>query len=120
MAGVEWWHFSDVELIRVVDGDTLHVKVTVDIGFHASAATMVTVRLDGINCPEKNTPEGKAATAFVNRWFVGHPGPISLATRKGQEKYGRWLGTISVGTEILNDDLKAAGFAVDYHGGTRI
>lgn len=46
---------------RIVDGDTLIVSV--DLGFEVW--TKKRLRLRGINCAEKNTPEGTAATTFV-------------------------------------------------------
>lgn len=46
---------------RVVDGDTYHLDV--DLGFHAGIT--IPVRLRGVDTPELNTAEGKAARAFL-------------------------------------------------------
>ncbi|MEV4454396.1 thermonuclease family protein [Microbispora sp. NPDC049633] len=120
VAAVEWWHFSDVEVVRVIDGDTVAFRVNVDIGFHVKASAEVVVRLDGLNCPEKTDPMGMEATIFTTGWLLRNKGKIELATRKSREKYGRWLGTIRAGQECLNDDLINEGYARPYHGERRI
>lgn len=77
-------------LVRVTDGDTM--VVTIDLGFRLSAT--MPIRLYGLNCPEKATPEGKLVKEWVTHWFAEHP-TLSITTLKDPEKYGRWLGTIS-------------------------
>lgn len=103
-------------LVRVIDGDT--VVLNVDLGF--STHVEQHVRLNGINAPEHGTPEGDAATAFTKVWFTQHAG-LTLATVKDkQEKYGRYLGTItSADGANLNADLVTNGHAVSYDGGKR-
>jgi micrococcal nuclease len=102
-------------LIRVVDADTL--QLAIDLGFSVSVEQ--TVRLTGLDAPEKHTPAGAAATAFTAAWLAGHPGPYLLETTK-REKYGRYLGTVrSADGACLNADLIAAGHAVPYSGGPR-
>jgi micrococcal nuclease len=93
-------------VIRVVDGDTLDVEI--DLGFHVSVRERV--RLAGINCPEINTDEGKAAAEYVKAWVSGlDVVEIStIKTPKGdrQEKYGRYLAVIMKG-----DAAKPSGFS---------
>ena len=48
---------------RVVDGDTLEVRI--DLGFRVWRSERI--RLRGIDTPELNTPAGKQARAFVER-----------------------------------------------------
>ncbi len=48
---------DEATIIKITDGDT--VKLSADLGFGISAK--ITVRCLGINAPELNTPEGKAA-----------------------------------------------------------
>lgn len=95
-----------------VDGDT--VGATLDLGLRLSAE--VPVRLYGINCPEHDTPAGKAAAAFTADWCARHS-DIVIVTQKNPEKYGRWLGTlVAADGENLNDELVAAGHALAYDG----
>lgn len=102
-------------LIRVVDGDTLHVSI--DLGCDTSLR--MTVRLYGINSPEMSTLEGKEAKAYAERWFAEHApdGQLMIRTRRDKkEKYGRYLAIVyySLGQEPLNDALVREGKAVVY------
>jgi micrococcal nuclease len=82
------------ELIRVVDGDT--VDLIVDLGFDTSRKERF--RLYGVDAPEMNTAEGKAAKA----WLIGILGPygaiyvqtIQLETKAKRDKYGRFLAVL--------------------------
>lgn len=113
----DWWSFPCVELVRVVDGDTVWVEVVLDCGFRVRITHQVKIRLDGINAPEMNTSEDKAAKAFIEDWFARHQvDGIVLYTRKHPEKYGRWLGRFESAGRVLNDELVAAGLANPYTG----
>lgn len=105
-------HHYACQLERFVDADT--VRLHVQLGFHI--CTVQTFRLAGVNAPERYTEAGKAATAFVREWFAKH-GKLTVQSEK-QEKYGRYLGTItgeSEGVEsVLNRALLEAGHAVPY------
>jgi micrococcal nuclease len=82
------------ELIRVVDGDT--VDLIIDLGFDTSRKERF--RLYGVDAPEMNTAEGKAAKA----WLIGILGPygaiyvqtIQLETKAKRDKYGRFLAVL--------------------------
>ena len=118
-------------VISVVDGDTLHVDMDLGIDCH----TLLTVRLMGVNAPEHGTPEGEAATAYVENWVHNHGGPDGLVTvqtvKDRKEKYGRYLAYIygwregetefvpGNGGRCLNDMLIDEGHAVAYDGGKR-
>ena len=100
-------------VLRVVDGDTLHVAA--DLGLDVVAN--VTVRLYGINAPEMSTDVGKAAKVFVEAW-VKDRGPVfALRTVKDKrEKYGRYLADLvpADGSPTLCAALLASGHAVYY------
>jgi micrococcal nuclease len=99
---------------KVIDGDTL--KVSFDAGFGEKRGE--TIRLRGIDCPEINTPEGKAAKRFVEREL----GPCEFITVKStrsprKEKWGRYLGDVfyidKTGKQVyLNNLLLEKGYAV--------
>jgi endonuclease YncB( thermonuclease family) len=96
---------------KVVDGDTL--RVIVDLGFNVR--TRQYIRLKGIDCPEMDTPEGKAAKRFVERALQGLEF-ITLKTVKS-DKYDRYLGDVMVprkdGTLLyLNNELIKRSHAV--------
>lgn len=79
-------------LVRVIDGDTLVVDI--DLGLHTWRKGEV-IRLAGVDCPERNTEAGRAATVFTQ----GQVGPagseLVIITHKDRtEKYGRWLAEV--------------------------
>ena len=82
------------ELIRVVDGDT--VELMIDQGF--SQFTKQTMRLYGIDAPEMNTAEGKAAKAWL--WEALQPleaiyiETLQHKTKAKRDKYGRFLAVL--------------------------
>lgn len=110
----------NAKVLNVVDGDTLHMDVDLGCDVH----THLTVRLYGVDCPEKNTPEGQAAKQYTKDWLMSHSDPkgyVILKTLKDRrEKYGRYLGIIDHYQEqSLNDALIENGHAVSYDGGKR-
>lgn len=96
---------------RVIDGDTICVDVQLVGDVWLRKAPM---RLYGINCPEMNTAEGKAAKAFTESWLAANAEQVELS--KDRDKYGRLLGDFVAGKERLTAALLKAGHAakVDY------
>lgn len=102
-------------LERIIDGDTVVMRI--DLGFRLTAT--LPIRLVGIDCPEKATPEGKSAAAAASK-LLGASRPCQVITFKNPEKYGRWLGRIRLPDgEDLAEQLFLAGHAVRYDGGKR-
>lgn len=112
-----WQYRADIE--RVVDGDTLDLRI--DLGFGIIlTGDEARVRLLGIDTAEiygspRSSEEyttGKRHQAFVDGWVsdgAGDEWPFYLQTRKDDErgKYGRWLAVIvrRVDGSNLNDAL---------------
>ena len=71
-------------VVRVVDGDT----VTVETLGH-----IVTVRVFGIDCPEKNQPGGSHATWFTNQMVMGRT--VEVAGHS-TDRYSRVVGEIGL------------------------
>jgi micrococcal nuclease len=117
------------ELVRIVDGDTLDADI--DLGFDVHVKKRI--RLYGINTPESRTRDleekkrGKAATLYVEGWFIAHCGRGVEFTLLSKElgKFGRVLGIVKVeegvitDSRTLNEDLITDGHAVEYFGGKR-
>lgn len=110
----------DVELIKVIDGDTIKFKVHIWPGLTAQT----NVRLLGVNTPEKyrsSACEKKLAlkaTAFTQQWLLQSKQLYIFDVKKG--KYaGRMLARVSNGVESLSQALLNKGFAVTYLGGKR-
>lgn len=70
---------------RPVDGDTF--LATVDLGFGASIE--IKVRIHGVNAPEKNTPEGKLASAYLAELLGGRA--LVLQSYKDARSFERWV-----------------------------
>lgn len=87
----------NAELIEVIDGDTLDLKV--DLGFDTSIS--IRVRLSGVDTPEIRTTNlaekerGLKARDFVKEIFAKNGNKCVVQTVKDKkEKYGRYLATI--------------------------
>lgn len=75
---------------KVLDGDTL--KVEFQLGF--GNRQRETIRLNHIDCPEIDTPEGKAAKRFVESQLSSCEFITVKSIRTRKEKWGRYLGDI--------------------------
>ena len=106
-----------LQVFSAVDGDTL--KAYIDLGFGV-VLTNKKIRLEHINCPEKDTPEGVAAKTFTTDWLYKDGANVVVSVKNHREdKYGRILGTVTSNGQSLADALKLAGHGVDYEGGKR-
>ncbi len=83
----------------VVDGDTILLR---------SGNKLTTVRLWGIDAPEKKQAGGKASTSFLVR-LIGRKRVIVLTGGNG--KYGRVLGKIYYKKKFINLEMVKAGHA---------
>jgi micrococcal nuclease len=106
-----------VEVIKVVDGDTIDVDI--DLGFKAWVRG-VRLRFDRINAYETRltkgtTPEmkekGLEAKELVKKICDDNPTQVTITTTK-KGKYGRWIAEVNVGDINLNDLLVDKGLAV--------
>ena len=114
------------KLERVVDGDTIDVKIDLGFDIHHSAR----VRMMGIDTPESRTRNlaekalGLASKARLKELLKGKK--IKLETSKeGKGKFGRVLADVITidkeGNEInCNNQLIEEGHARPYHGGTKV
>jgi micrococcal nuclease len=102
----------DCEILRVIDGDTLYVKM--DLGFHTYIHEYI--RLIDVDTAEifgpNASPDGKVAKEFVVNWVKDHETFTWSSIKYNQrEKYGRSLGTLFRKDDpiSLNHALKLAG-----------
>jgi len=91
------------KIIGVKDGDTVEMLI---------GTTPTTIRLEGIDCPEKNQAYGTQAKTFTSdRCF----GMVCKVAGTSKDRYGRTLGTIITPTGLnVNQELVAAGYAWMY------
>jgi micrococcal nuclease len=95
------------EVLRVIDGDTIEVKL--DLGFHIYKVARI--RVHGINTPEIRGPEkekGLLVKAFVEA-LLDHK-KVKIISVKESDKYGRVLARIEY------EDDKDLGSVLLEHG----
>ena len=110
-----------MEVVKVVDGDTL--DVIIDVGFNMLRKDRI--RINRIDTPESKTTDeyekklGLDAKKFVSEW-VKKSKQIRIKTIK-DDKYGRILGELfNENNECLNNLLIENGYAWEYDGTTKV
>jgi len=89
-------------VVRVIDGDT--IKVVDETG-------LTTVRLYGIDSPEKSQAFGLVAKDFVEMMIKGK---IVDVLPTGGRTYDRSVAVVMFGTQCLQEQLLLAGYAWVY------
>ena len=94
-------------VVRVVDGDTIHVRV---------ADRVEKVRYIGVNTPEVHHPRkgeepGGRAAADVNRQLVSGRRVRLELDAQPRDRYGRLLAYVWVADTMVNAELVRRGFA---------
>jgi endonuclease YncB( thermonuclease family) len=89
-----WWYPATVDQSAYRDGDTLN-GVHVDLGLYTWRGP-IRVRFDGIDAPERNTEDGKAATEFLDAQLSATGYRIVLHCRSGapDETFGRYVARV--------------------------
>jgi endonuclease YncB( thermonuclease family) len=112
-APVRGWAWARARPVRVIDGDTLDVEL--DRGFQDRSVRRL--RLAALNAPERDTPEGVAATAFVAEWLRACPtdqewplAVVTVAVDKYGGRYDAWVYR-RVDGDCLNQALIRSGHA---------
>jgi len=102
-------------ITKVVDGDTVHAEI--DLGFDVKVSA--TLRLLGINTPERGQPGGHEATEWLRSKTLNVT-VRCLTIKDRREKYGRYLAKLYLPGEdsSVNEQLLSAGHAVEYSGAT--
>jgi len=110
--------FKVAEVIKVTDGDTAHLRVSV--GFHAEIA--VHIRLLGYDCPEMTRgsafekAEARRAQGLSAQFLSRADGTLWVRTEPDPDSFGRWLGDVWIedvdgGKRHLGAELRAAKLA---------
>ena len=87
-------------LVRVIDGDTYELMTQV--------GKELTVRLDGIDAPERAQPYGREATETARAYLQEKDLRLDI---EGKDRYGRTIGTVYVGETSLGELLVGNGYA---------
>ncbi|MBA3432028.1 MAG: thermonuclease family protein, partial [Actinobacteria bacterium] len=73
----------------------------------------IAVRVEGMNSPEMNTAEGKAAKVYAESLLP--PGTQVMLTARKKDKYGRFLARITLPNgDDFSTSMITAGHAVAY------
>ena len=110
--------YYKVEVLRIVDGDTVDVRI--DLGFDVWHKCRV--RLLGINAPESRTRnlEEKARGLAAKQWLIDRLEFHDVEMQSyGKGKYGRILGELYVDGVNINKEMVKVGHATEYDGGKR-
>jgi micrococcal nuclease len=100
--------FVDARVMRVVDGDTIHVDLD---GVDA------TIRLIGIDTPEKEGPYtheecfGREASAYTERALAGREIQLEFDVER-TDPYDRTLAHVWLGGELFDERIVADGYAM--------
>ena len=115
-----------VNILQVVDGDT--VDVDIDLGFGVWLRNE-RVRIVGIDCPESRTSDriekvfGEAAKQRLTSLLSSEATLISQVSKMGENmkgKFGRILGDFkTINDQIISTTLMEEGHAVAYSGGDK-
>ncbi len=108
-------YIYDAQLIRVLDGDTVEVKL--DLGCDIRIDPMK-LRMAGINAKDKRTVKGKAAIAYLQDLFPNGSQVRVETIKDSKEKYGRYLGILHHPslTRNVNAEMVAQGLVEPYNG----
>ncbi len=94
-------------VVRVVDGDTIHVRI---------GDRLEKVRYIGVNTPEVHHPTrgeepgGRAAAALNRRLVLGQRVRLELDVQV-RDRYGRLLAYVWLGEMMVNAELVRRGYA---------
>ena len=91
--------FSKAQVIKVVDGDTVDLKI--DLGFYVHA--IIRIRLHGVDTPERGSPLFEQATEVHRELLndVADENRQFLVRVYKTGKFGRWLGWIDGVNDVL-------------------
>lgn len=98
---------ADALVVRVVDGDTIHVRVD---------GHVEKVRYIGVNTPEVHHPSkgeepgGREAHAVNRRLVEGKRVRLELDVQS-RDRYGRLLAYVWIGDTMINAELVRLGYA---------
>lgn len=104
-----YWYRAFVD--KIYDGDT--VTCTIDCGFNLSM-TNQKIRLYGINCPEVRGAQKTAGiiSRDMLRKKIMHKHVLLQTFKDKKGKYGRYLGTLFLDGENINEWIVHNGYGV--------
>ena len=87
---------------RVVDGNTFRVRYD---------GKLTTVRLWGVDAPEKHHSRGPAATGALAGLIIGKTVRLEFPGPRKRDSFGRWLCKVYVGNMDVGEEMVLQGHA---------
>ena len=97
----------DGSVVRVVDGDTIHVR----LGDRIEKVRYIGVNTPELHHPRKGEEPGGRAAAAVNRELVSGRRVRLELDAQSRDRYGRLLAYVWVADTMINAELVRRGFA---------
>lgn len=88
------------KVVGITDGDTFTIL--------DSNKNQIKIRFHGIDCPEKSQPFSYASKKYLSELIYLKNVSIQIS---GTDRYGRTLGIVFLGNEVINEKMLAAGMA---------
>lgn len=119
---VTGWLWPGSQIVRIIDGDTLDVVVTRDLGFCGTASYPVRLRLNRINAPAVKTKAGELSRRRVVE-LLPVAGLVDLCTLKPykyggpKDSRGEYMAEVTLADgRNLSDVLVGEAYAVYWDG----
>ena len=104
---MDTWRYP-VTVIRIIDGDTVVAAIEMGLGMQRTAS----IRLQGFDAPELNTPGGPEATAAVTTLLASEPcKELEAVTTRGKQfdSFGRVKAYLHCGDLDIAKEMVRAG-----------
>jgi endonuclease YncB( thermonuclease family) len=118
----------EARFISIYDADTFTLEYTVPVGIPFSKGLLMeqSVRLYGLDTPEKSwrakcedeRNRAISASVFVENLLVNAKS-IKITIPAKKDKFGRLLALVVIDGKDLTETLVSKGFARRYYGGTK-
>jgi endonuclease YncB( thermonuclease family) len=107
------YRYDLIQVVRVIDGDTIELVVGKDVGFNLKPTWKIRIRIEGINCPEMygaTRLAGVSAAQYTSVWLSSEP---CIVQTTGLTTFERWVADVyRANGEKLSDALVNSGHAV--------
>lgn len=100
---VSYSQIIEGEVIKIKDGDTIEILL--------EGNQPITIRLNGIDAPEKKQAFGQKSKEKLSEMIFGK---IVKVDCNGKDRYGRVIGDIYLDELNINEEMVQSGFAWHY------
>lgn len=87
-------------MVKISDGDTFHLLLDDN--------SQQKIRLYGVDCPERKQPYHQVAKQHLSSLIFSR---YIVVINKGTDRFGRVVGIVNIGNEVVNELMLQAGLA---------